>query len=325
VILLTGDSGFIGRYLVPSLVAEGHSVRGVDLHPAEPPASFYEHLTGDILDPSILGGAGSGVDTIVHLAAEHKDFGIAPEQYHRVNVQGTEALLALAERVRARKFVFFSQGNADETTQPLPENPYGASKLQAEAAVTAWANADPARAVVIVRPTVIFGPWSKANIFKLIRYVCDRKFIWVGNGENIKSIAYVKNLVAATAFLLKRMQPGIEIYNYADGPHRTTRELVGLIARAAGVPEPGLKLPLAPALAMARGIDLVAKLSGRDFPVTSARLKKFNATTLFRAEKIRAAGFVPPYTIEEGIQENVRWYLDEYKARRIHVSDSYEH
>ena len=116
-----------------------------------------------------------------------------------------------------------------------PNNYYGASKLKAEAAIAEWTQKDADRKAVIIRPTVVFGPRNRANIFRLVKQVCDDNFIWVGHGSNIKSIAYVENLVDATIFLLAKMEAGLSVLNYADTPHMETKEIVSLIAHKAGV------------------------------------------------------------------------------------------
>ena len=65
----------------------------------------------------------------------------------------------------------------------------------------------------------------------------------LANGANIKSIGYVENIVAAALFLMERMAPGIEIYNYADSPHMTTRALIECIAKTLRVKVPRFAFP----------------------------------------------------------------------------------
>jgi len=107
--------------------------------------------------------------------------------------------------------VYGEQSSTTEETAPRPINPYGASKLAAEQEIVRWANEDKSRTAIILRPTVVFGPHSKANIFRLIRQVCDGRFLMVGSGKNIKSIVYVKNLVDATIYLKDKCQAGLHI------------------------------------------------------------------------------------------------------------------
>lgn len=315
--LVTGDSGFIGSYLTPLLIKKGYSLRGIDLIPKNNSSVEYQQIVGDILEEEWLNQAMQGCDCIIHLAAEHKDFGISVEKYFQVNVEGTRQLLACASTLNVKKFIFFSSVavygyimSPSEDTVPHPDNPYGKSKLMAEQLVRQWAEEDLTRQATILRPTVVFGPRNHANIFKLIQYVCDKKFIWIGKGKNVKSIAYVENVVEVTHFMLENMKPGLQIFNYVDEPQLTTQELVAIIAAKAGLPAPTFSIPLSVALPVAKVFDLVGLLAHRDFPFTSARLKKFNTLTSYRSEKIRSLGFQAPYSIEEGIEKNVRWYQE---------------
>jgi nucleoside-diphosphate-sugar epimerase len=94
----------------------------------------------------------------------------------------------------------------------------------------------------------------------------------------------------------------------------TTRQLVSLIAQKSGVAEPRLKIPLGVALPVAKIFDLVGALTKTDLPVTTARLRKFNTPTIYRSEAIRRRGFIPPYSIPEGLDQTLRWYLEEVKT-----------
>ncbi len=329
--LVTGDSGFIGGYLIPLLTNAGYSLRGIDLVPKNNSSAEYQQVVGDIQEEKIVNQAIKGCDCIIHLAAEHKDFGVPVEKYFQVNVEGTRQLLTSASMFNVKKFIYFSSvavygstRSPSEDTIPHPENPYGKSKLMAEQAVREWVEEDGSRQAIILRPTVVFGPRNRANIFKLIQYVCDRKFIWIGEGKNVKSVAYVENIAEATRFLFETMNQGLQIFNYVDEPQLTTRELVAVIATKAGLPVPTFSIPLSVALPAAKVFDVIASLADRDFPVSSARLKKFRTSTIFQSEKIRLFGFRPPYSIEEGIEKNVRWYREQGAFPAVTSYASYE-
>ena len=99
-ILVTGSSGFIARFLIPGLAAKGHTVVGIDKRPGGAFGDHFRFVHGDILDDEAVDSAMPGIDLIIHLAAEHKDFGVPEALYYRVNVDGTEKLLQHASRQR---------------------------------------------------------------------------------------------------------------------------------------------------------------------------------------------------------------------------------
>jgi len=314
-ILITGNAGFIGTYLTSVFLKNGSEVRGLDIHPRTDVELGFTQIEGNILDRNIVHQSMIDVETIIHLAAEHKDFGVTEAEYFKVNEQGTKVLLEEASNSSIKKFIFYSsvavygaQSDTTEETPPAPNNPYGASKLAAEKLVAAWAREDSSRTAIILRPTVVFGPHSKANIFRLIRQVCDGRFLMVGKGENIKSTAFVRNLVDATIYLKDKCQAGLHIFNYADEPHFQTKELVRLIGSIAGRKPYRFYIPLGFAVAGGMGFDLLGKMTRIDFPVTAARMKKFTMPTHHRAEKIRKFGFISRFTIEEGLRQHIEWY-----------------
>ena len=321
-ILVTGSSGFIARFLIPALAASGHAVIGIDKRTGPAFGGYFRFVRGNVLDDGAIDRAMPGVDLIVHLAAEHKDFGVPESLYYEVNVDGTEKLLQHASRHGISSFIFFSSvavyGDSrvptDETLAPAPDSPYGKSKLLAEQRILAWAAQAPERKAVIVRPTVIFGPYNYANMYRLIRSVARRRYVGVGDGANIKSIGYVENVAAAASFLMERMEPGVEVYNYADSPHMPTLDLIACIARSLGMKVPSLRIPRPLALACALPLDLLAKATKKDLPLTAKRIAKFTNSTHHQADKILRAGFAPPYALETGIQRTIAWYTANQRA-----------
>ncbi len=313
--MITGSQGFIGSFLTSSLLEAGHEVSGLDIDSRPLDNRNYRYVQGDILDKGALQEAMRGVDGIIHLAAEHKDVGIPQSRYFEVNVTGTRTVLECASNAGIGKLVFFSSaavygrpGKASDEKPLCPATPYGASKLQAEAAVRAWIAEDPSRAAVIIRPTATFGPENYANIYRLISRVCDGKFMWIGKGDNVKSVAYVGNLVAATQFLLDRLEPGLQIYNYSDEPQLRMKQLVDLISKKAQVRVNRFYIPYLIAITVGGVLEVLFKMAGSNFEITTNRLKKFCMHSEHPADKIRSLGFHQKYTLEEGIEKTVCWY-----------------
>jgi nucleoside-diphosphate-sugar epimerase len=126
----------------------------------------------------------------------------------------------------------------------------------------------------------------------------------------------MENLLAATFFLVERMDRGLQTYIYVDAPVLTTETLVARIYRFLGRTPPSWHLPLGLARSVAQVSDVAANLLDVDFPITAARIEKFNRSTNFDASKIRGEGFEQPVSNEEALQKTVAWHLrHEYGAR----------
>ena len=187
-----------------------------------------------------------------------------------------------------------------------PFNPYGETKLLAEGIYRAWAEEDPARSLVIIRPTVVFGEGNRGNVYNLLRQIASGRFLMVGPGTNKKSMAYVGNVAD---FLIHSLTlgPGVHIFNYVDMPDLTMNDLVALVNQNLDRPSPNTKrIPMPLALAGGHVLDLVARVAGRTFPISAIRVKKFCENTQVSAEQCLRSGFTPKYSLKEGLSRTIR-------------------
>ncbi len=327
-LLVTGGAGFVGVYMCEALLARGHRVRVLDLH--EPPASLasrVEFVRGDIRDATRLDAVMAGCDTVVHLAAAHHDFGIAERTYFDVNDGGMRELCAAMERAGIAHMLFYSScavyGSApephDERCTPQPDSHYGASKLAGERTLAAWVAQHASRRALVMRPTVTFGPGNFANMYTLIRQI-DRGVFWpVGAGENLKSMAYVENLVDSSLFLWERAgAQAYEVFNWVEKPDLSSDRIARLVYARLGKSYPSVPVPLGLALALALPFDAVARVTGINLPITGARIRKLaGSRTVFEAQAARDAGYRPAISLQEGIARMVDWYVREGRDRPV--------
>jgi GlcNAc-P-P-Und epimerase len=330
-VLVTGNAGFIGGYLTRKLISLRHNIRGLDINPNNPQSKMCECIVGDICDKETVIKAMKGIDIVFNLAAKHHDFGIEGEEYFKVNEGGTRVLAECASQLNVKKFVFYSSvaiyGDQPtpptETTVPNSPSPYGRSKLAGEKVLENWIKKDANREVLVIRPVVVFGPENYANMYSLIKQIIEKKFIFIGNGNNIKSIAYVENLIEATVFLMTCLKPGVEYFNYVDEPQMTIRQIVDTISRYGGAKIPKVYVPLPLAIILTFPFDVLEKITGRLFRITAKRIKKFNTETHFKADKIKRVEFKQPIALEEGLRRTVEWFIKAPRAKtRQNVSAS---
>ncbi|HOY47775.1 MAG TPA: NAD(P)-dependent oxidoreductase [Flavobacteriales bacterium] len=320
-LLITGGSGFIGRYFVERF--KDREIVNLDLR-APDYTSHARYHAGDIRNLNDVRNALQGVDMIIHLAAMHHDFGIADEAYFDTNVRGAEVLISEAEKAGVNTIINFSSvavyggkgnpGPTNESTEPAPTNPYGVSKLEAEARFSKWANAAPGRKLIIVRSTVVFGPHNLANVLNLIKAIDEGLYFHVGKSNNIKSLAYVENIVDASLFALNKLNEGICLFNYVDEPQLSSREIANMQARFLGK-KIRMILPRWMAMILAFPFDVAIKLSGKNLKISSKRVAKLITQTNHGADYIRELGFKPKYSIEFGMEKMIRWYKSTKKNR----------
>jgi len=325
-ILITGGSGFIGghfHHYVP-----GESIVNLDLEtPAfDHDATFFK---GDIRNAADVQRAmeGQNIKTILSLAAKHHDFGIGHDEYFDTNEDGTAIICKAATANNIKEIIFFSsvavygdiETVSNESVTPSPSSPYGASKLAGEKVLTDWAHQDPTRKVLIIRPALVFGANNMANMRNLIRQIDSGLYFHLGKADNVKSIAYVENIVQATLFLKERMTAGVAIYNYADEPQLNTRQIGDAIADALHK-KIRITVPRALGIFMGLPFDALIWMTGKNFPISSARIRKLGTQTYHSAEKIFNEGFRPTFTIIEGLRKMVAWY----KSKPLEKSTSAE-
>jgi nucleoside-diphosphate-sugar epimerase len=317
-IFLTGCSGYIGRTLVPYLKLKGYCVLGFDRKPY-PAADLDDFIQDDLLDSVLLHRSLDKIDTIIHLAAAKDDWGLSDQEYYHDNVTATRALLKAGASAGIKRWVFFSSvavmGSSssplDESAPIAPTNAYGRSKAEAEILFQQFARRDSSASILIVRPSVVFGPGNptNTNVYRLIDAIYHNKFVMVGKGDTIKSTSYIENLIASTLFLINRMQQGGHTFIYVDEPSPSTADIIHQICRLLRKRPPRWHIPLSVATPLAYLADIVAAVTRKDFPITAARIKKFCRQTNFTARGLRNLGFEQPVPIEEGLRCTVQWYL----------------
>jgi nucleoside-diphosphate-sugar epimerase len=311
-ILVTGGSGFIGTNLVTDLLDKGHAVTIFDKQQSKTYPDLC--IVGDIRDREKLARSLDGVDSVYHLAAEHRDDVQPASLYYEVNVGGAENLVYALKKNSVNHLIFTSTVavyglNSKSPNEDVPVNPfndYGKSKYKAETIFNNWADSDHASCLVIVRPTVIFGEKNRGNVYNLLHQLSSGKFIMVGKGINRKSMGYVHNLTNFLTALLSA-GPGKFIYNYADKPDLSMNELIKVFHDTLGNHhKSNFKIPYMLGLMGGYCYDVLAKITGKTYPISSIRIKKFCADTAINTDKLQLTGFVPSYTLAEGLSRMIK-------------------
>lgn len=330
-ILITGSNGFVGSQLMWRLDKELHNVIGIDVslqcddrgHPNTVQGDIRQ--TADLLmvEKTFLQKFHNPIEIVIHCAAAKHDFGISEKEYYSHNEHGTQVLLSFMQQKNITKLIYFSTVSVfghplkrtDEDGTFAPDHPYGASKLAGELLCTKWQQQDESLELMVLRPTVIYGPFNFANMYKMMDMMHRRPYIMIGDGNYIKSIVSRANILDMTMFALAKLHSGAQYFNCIDQPYITVHKLMQIIANNPSFKIPGIRIPVSLAVLIGKLFDIPARLLKIDFPINSDRMKKLATATDFASERIRVAGYVQKHTIEEEIKAMTDWYLARRKAK----------
>jgi nucleoside-diphosphate-sugar epimerase len=308
-VLVTGASGFIGQALCGRLVRDGFRVRGT-FRPTSNPApgpDIEKFLVGDIAGDNDYPAMLDGVGTVVHLAARVHVMGggRSMDEYRRLNAAGTARLAEAAARMKVRRFVYVSTIKVNgeespapyrESDEPSPRDPYGISKWEAEQALRKI-SADTGLETVILRPPLVYGPGVKANFLNLIRLVERGVPLPLASIRNLRSFVLLGNLVDALCVCAVHPAAAGATFMVSDGRDVSTPEIIRMIAA-------GLKLRPALVPCPVALLGLLGRLAGK-----GGEIARLTGSLRLDISKIKTElGWNPPYTMEEGIEETVKWY-----------------
>ncbi len=299
---MTGGCGFVGANLVPRLEAAGHAVRVLDsevLGRREHLGAFRgEFVSGDIRDPAALAAALSGVEAVVHLAADTRVIeSIAdPVLNFDVNVVGSFRLLEAMRAGGVRRLVNASTGGAiigeaeppvHEDMVPRPISPYGATKLAVEGLCSAWSASYGLQALSL-RFANVYGPRShhKGSVVAAFmkQVLRDAPLVVYGDGEQTRDFVYVGDLCDGILRAIASGQAGV--LQLGSGQPLSVNALIAAIG--AVVAPRRLRVEYRPA----RGGEI--QRTWCDIARARARL-----------------GFAPDTTLHDGLAATWQWFCDE--------------
>lgn len=315
--LVTGASGFIGSHLVRALKAGEWNVRAFVHKTPLVEIPGVESVAGDIRDEATLERALTGVDVVFHLAAAVGSIVTDAHSFREVNVNGTKAVLAAAQRVGVKRVVHFSSigvlgavkagDMANEEYPVAPRTLYDQTKFAAEAA--ARLAVAKGLDVVIIRPGWVYGPGDRRT-FKFISAVCRRKFALIAGAPGRQTPVYIDDLVAGALLVAAKGRPGM-VYHLAGDEVLTAEEMARIVASACQVAAPRLKLPKGPTKVAAFILEKVFALVKKETPLNRGKLSFFlDPKAMSSARAKGELGYAPVIDFRTGIARAVGWYRE---------------
>ncbi|MCY0876434.1 MAG: dTDP-glucose 4,6-dehydratase [Firmicutes bacterium] len=313
-LLVTGGAGFIGCNFIHYMREKHPDVAIVNLDAltyAANPASLervaqepgYTFVEGDIADAGTVEQAMSGVDAVVHFAAEsHVDRSIAdPGVFVRTNVLGTQVLLEAARRHQVQRFLQVSTdevygsleatGFFTEDTPLAANSPYSASKAGADLMVRAY-HETYGLPTLITRCSNNYGPYQHDEklIPTLIRKaLADEPLPLYGDGRNVRDWLFVEDHCRAIDTVLHTGRVG-QVYNVGGHNEWRNLDIAKLILARLGKPE-----------------SLIAFVEDR--------LGHDRRYAIDASKMAQELGWMPQVQFEQGIVATVDWYVKRYATQ----------
>lgn len=314
-ILITGGSGFIGTYLVNSLLKENVNVLNIDIKEPQVPGHENFWRACDILDNTLLQKIFTDYKPthVIHLAARTDTDSDILKDYD-VNITGTKNLLESIKStlsvkqviITSTQFVNQYHGSPKHDEDFAPHTVYGESKVLTEQLTR---NADLKCVWTIIRPTNIWGPRHPRYVKEFWQVLKRGRYIHPNGGKPvIRSYGYVGNIVYQIIKILTSESEKIngQVFYVGDQPidlydyvNEFSKKLTGKKVKV--IPKFFIKI-------IALNGDLL-KLVGIKFPITSSRFVSMTTSNSAPMDKTFEVLGSPPYSLNEGVKETTEWLL----------------
>ncbi|MDD1151329.1 SDR family oxidoreductase [Pseudomonas idahonensis] len=254
-------------------------------------------------------------DVVIHAAARvhvMHDSSLDPlAEFRKVNVDGTLNLAQQAAQKGVRRFIFISsiKVNGEETSldepytadvEPAPVDPYGISKMEAEKGLVTIAS-QTGMEVVIIRPTLVYGPGVKANFLSMMQWLYKGIPLPFGAIYNRRSLVALGNLVDLIVTCIDHPKAANQTFLVSDGDDLSTTVLLEKMGAALG--RTARLLPV-PSGVLKFGAAMLGKKS------LSQRLCGSLQVDIEKNREL--LGWSPPITVDVAIGLTAKHFIDSH-------------
>jgi len=295
---LVGANGFVGSAILRALLHRGIAPRAL-CGPIDSPRSLpldVDFVTCDLADGERLRSWVSGLEVVIHAAGPpsvQRSFEMA-EEYVRIHVGGTAALLRACRMAKVKRFVYISSAEVygrpeanpvAETHRLQARSPYAAAKIGAEKMIEAHVESFGLEAIIL-RPFSIYGPhFHSDSLLSTVVSTAKSGCIRVRDLRPVRDYCYVGDLAAAVLQACCIGEDELRTINIGSGVGTSVAHFADLVLRALGLNIPVVedRLDLRPG--QSEIFELVAN-------ITTARdvLGWFPATNLLEGLRITLSG-----------------------------------
>ncbi|MDE1515544.1 SDR family oxidoreductase [Vibrio sp. dsl-7] len=311
-ILVTGASGFVGSHVLSVAHNKGYQMIAQSRSQQQYKYAFEQVLL-DITPETDWQSALVGIDCVVHCAARVHQMAEteadALKAYRDVNTLGTLNLARQAALAGVKRFIFLSsiKVNGEQTKAGaafqhddahIPVDPYGLSKFEAEVGLKKIL-AETEMEVVVIRPTLVYGPGVKANFASLLNLVSKGLLLPLGCiTHNKRSLVAIDNLVDLIITCIDHPKAANQVFLASDDHDISTSEMVREMAIALGKPTWQLPVPI-----------WCYKLAGKLFKKSEVVERLTGSLQVDITHTKQTLGWNPPQTLQQGFQQTAEAFL----------------
>jgi farnesol dehydrogenase len=315
--LVTGATGFIGRYLIQRLLDDGQSVRVLVRDPGRldcDVARQVEVTTGDLRNGTDFTTATWGVQTVFHLAACARAWSRDPFEFRDVNVGAVERLLEASRCNDVERFVHVSTVltlppycRAQVSDSAQRPTAYETTKLEGEKLVEAYA-ADGLNAVIL-HPTRVYGPGPLTDANGVTRvialYLAGRFRLRLADHDVLANYVHAEDVAGGIVAAALHGRSG-KHYMLGGAENVSFRQFLELVADISGSRRRTIPLPTKAAMTVARGSEALTHL-GIAASITPGWVRVFLEDRRVDITASRNELGYQPRPLREGIAQTVHW------------------
>ena len=309
-ILLTGSSGFLGKHLLNHFGNSKDIIALSRNSEADFPNSIF---VPNFNSESDFSEAVLNKHCIIHCAARvhvmNDSVNNPLEVYREVNTHGTANLARQAAQAGVKRFIFISSikvnGEGTKQDKPFtafdphaPQDDYGVSKSEAEEALFAIGK-ETGMEIVVIRPTLVYGPGVKANFASLMNLVSKGiPLPFACITQNKRSLVSVTNLVDLIITCIDHPKAANQTFLVSDDCDVSTSQMIREMAKALGKATWQLSVPI-----------WCYNLTGKLFNKSDVVDRLTGSLQVDITHTKKTLGWTPPQTLEEGFKKTAEAFL----------------